>query len=111
MSAIQASAALTPEQRQIVEYGDGPLVVIAGAGTGKTRVIVERVRWLLETKGEGTLDAHGRLLAAEPTPTAGTAAEQAEPPAALGLWDARPPTLPTATTPSTGRSCPSRSSS
>ncbi len=42
---------LTPEQRRIVEFGDGPAVVIAGAGTGKTRVIVERVRWLLETKG------------------------------------------------------------
>ena len=41
--------ALTPEQRAIVEYGDGPLVVIAGAGTGKTRVIVERVRHLLAT--------------------------------------------------------------
>jgi len=42
---------LTSAQRRIVEWGDGPLVVIAGAGTGKTRVIVERVRWLLETKG------------------------------------------------------------
>jgi superfamily I DNA/RNA helicase len=42
---------LTPEQRAIVEADDGPVVVIAGAGTGKTRVIVERVRWLLETKG------------------------------------------------------------
>lgn len=41
--------ALTFEQRRIVEWGDGPVVVIAGAGTGKTRVIVERVRWLLET--------------------------------------------------------------
>ncbi|MFI5042469.1 MAG: UvrD-helicase domain-containing protein, partial [Acidimicrobiales bacterium] len=40
--------ALTDEQRRIVEFGDGPVVVIAGAGTGKTRVIVERVRWLLE---------------------------------------------------------------
>jgi DNA helicase-2/ATP-dependent DNA helicase PcrA len=39
---------LTPEQRRIVERGDGPAVVIAGAGTGKTRVIVERVKWLLE---------------------------------------------------------------
>ena len=38
---------LTPEQRPIVGWGDGPLVVIAGAGTGKTRVIVERVRYLL----------------------------------------------------------------
>ena len=43
---------LTPEQRAIVEADDGPVVVIAGAGTGKTRVIVERVRWLLETKGD-----------------------------------------------------------
>ncbi len=68
MTAIRVATALTPEQRRIVEYGDGPLVVIAGAGTGKTRVIIERVRWLLETKGEGTRDAHGRLLAGEPTP-------------------------------------------
>ncbi len=60
-----APAELTPEQGAIVEAGDGPVVVIAGAGTGKTRVIVERVRWLLETKGdvERTL---GGLLAAEP---------------------------------------------
>ena len=35
---------LTADQRRIVEWGDGPLVVIAGAGTGKTKVIVERVR-------------------------------------------------------------------
>ena len=59
---------LTPEQREIVESGDGPVVVIAGAGTGKTRVIVERVRWLLETKGTGTRDANGRLIPAEPAP-------------------------------------------
>jgi len=42
---------LTDEQQRIVAWEDGPLVVIAGAGTGKTRVIVERVRRLLETKG------------------------------------------------------------
>jgi DNA helicase-2/ATP-dependent DNA helicase PcrA len=42
---------LTDEQWRIVAWEDGPLVVIAGAGTGKTRVIVERVRRLLETKG------------------------------------------------------------
>ncbi|MGH2511377.1 MAG: ATP-dependent helicase, partial [Candidatus Limnocylindrales bacterium] len=41
---------LTDDQRRIVEWGDGPLVVIAGAGTGKTRVIVERVRYLLATR-------------------------------------------------------------
>jgi hypothetical protein len=43
-----APIALTDEQRRIVEWGDGPAVVIAGAGTGKTRVIVERVRYLLD---------------------------------------------------------------
>ncbi len=47
---------LTPEQRRIVEFGDGPAVVIAGAGTGKTRVIVERVKYLLETRGADPVD-------------------------------------------------------
>ena len=51
---------LSDEQRPIVEWGDGPLVVIAGAGTGKTRVIVERVRYLLETKGEAAWTAAGQ---------------------------------------------------
>ena len=41
---------LTPEQQRIVEWGDGPAVVIAGAGTGKTRVIVERVAHLLRSQ-------------------------------------------------------------
>ena len=40
---------LTSEQRAAVEWGEGPLMVLAGAGTGKTTVVVERVRHLLAT--------------------------------------------------------------
>ena len=50
IAVAPTATTLTPEQRAIVEFGDGPAVVIAGAGTGKTRVIVERVAWLLATK-------------------------------------------------------------
>ena len=45
---MSRKCALTEEQRRAVEWGDGPLMVLAGAGTGKTTVVVGRVRYLLE---------------------------------------------------------------
>jgi|LSQX01.2.fsa_nt_gb DNA helicase-2/ATP-dependent DNA helicase PcrA len=49
---------LSPIQKQIVEYDEGPLLVVAGPGSGKTRVLTERVRRLLTQKRE-----HFRVLA------------------------------------------------
>jgi DNA helicase-2/ATP-dependent DNA helicase PcrA len=36
------------KQRQAIEHVHGPMLVLAGAGTGKTTVLVERIAWLIE---------------------------------------------------------------
>lgn len=49
---------LSQKQRQIVDFGDGALAVIAGPGSGKTRVLTERIRRLLTQ-----VPGHFRVLA------------------------------------------------
>ncbi|HUV42779.1 MAG TPA: ATP-dependent DNA helicase [Patescibacteria group bacterium] len=41
---------LNKKQQEAIKHGEGPLLIMAGAGTGKTTVITERIKWLVTSE-------------------------------------------------------------
>ena len=76
---------LTPEQRAAVEHGEGPLLIVAGAGTGKTHVLTARIVQLIAS---GRVKPHQILALTFTEKAAATMQERVDLYTPLGLNDA-----------------------
>ncbi len=72
MDADALLEGLNPEQKAAVTHTEGPLLIVAGAGTGKTTVIAKRIAWLIATGKAGP----GEILALTFTEKAATEMEE-----------------------------------
>jgi len=50
---LKSLVGLNPEQRKAVEYIDGPELIFAGAGSGKTKVLIHKIAYLIEKRVVG----------------------------------------------------------